>query len=108
MAEGKFPLTHGLRGVKQRGMDILGFKVGEAPKDLVGRHTLRHHADDGGHGNTKPTNARNAVHLLRVDRDSLHDGQCFPDADTANANTDILPWGFTSSTRSFNEGAAPP
>ena len=77
MAEGKFPLTHGLRGVKQRGMDILGFKVGEASKDLFGRHTLRHHADDGGHGNTKPTNARNAVHLLRVDRDSLHDGQFF-------------------------------
>lgn len=97
MAEGKFPLTHGLRGVKQRRMDILGFKVGEAPEDLVGCHPLRHHGDNGGNGNTKPTNARHAVHLLRVDRNSVHDGACFRDSDKKGSGTLILPWDFTSS-----------
>ena len=104
MAEGTFPLTNGLRGVKQRGMDILGFKVGEAPEDLVGGQPFGDHADDGGHGNAKPTNARNAVHLLRVDRDSLHDGECFRDADTANAKADTVPRGFTASMGSFSAG----
>ena len=42
MAEGKFPLTHGLRGVKQRGMDILGFNArgasagGRPPREGLG------------------------------------------------------------------------
>ena len=85
-------------------MDILGFKIRESPEDLVWCHLLCHHSDDGGNGNAKPPNARNAVHLLRVDRDSLHDGECFRDADTENAKADTVPRGFTASTWSFSAG----
>jgi hypothetical protein len=69
MSEWELALLYGRGGVLQRGRDVVSLQVGEIGQDLFGRTSRRELTEHGRDGDPQPTNAWNAAHLGRVDRD---------------------------------------
>lgn len=53
----------GRPGLPERFGDVLRLHVREVSRDLVDRHAIRHHADDGGHRDPRVADARHACRL---------------------------------------------
>ena len=71
LAEGELSLPEGLGSVTEGLSDILGFEVGQFGDDLVGRHAVGHHGDDGGHRDSQASDAGLAAHFPGLEGDPL-------------------------------------
>ena len=67
-AKGKFSFLHGARCVVQCFGDVFDFEVRVLGEDLVGGHAVSDHCDDGGDGEAKIADARDAALVCRCGR----------------------------------------
>ncbi len=70
-AQRKLTLSDRTRRVPERLPHVFGLEVRMLREDLVGRHSIGDHADDGGNGHAKVADTCHATHTVRVSSDAI-------------------------------------